>query len=260
MVVPFKGAADAKSRLSGSLDDGERAAIALAFLVDTVSAVRGVPAVSCVVVVSNQPGLAADLAAGQATDRTDVLTLVVADPGGGINAAVASGLAHARAAAPEAFAAAITGDLAALRPTDLAEAFALAEAAATSARAQVLNARTGSNTGTGSEQVHTQLAFVPDREGSGTTMVAFVPGAHAQTHFGVGSAAAHAAAGYRPLAVPVESSLRLDIDDADDLERARLLGVGDATRAVLEQRVRPRSSDPATPPAHAPGAGRGRAR
>lgn len=260
MVVPFKGAADAKSRLSGSLDDPERAAIALAFLVDTVSAVRRVPAVSCVVVVSNQPGLAADLAVGQATDRTDVRTLVVADPGGGINVAVASGLAHAREAAPEAFTAAITGDLAALRPADLAQAFALAEAAATSTGAQVLNTRTGSNTGRSSEPVHAQLSFVPDREGSGTTMVAFAPGAHAPTHFGIGSAAAHTSAGYLALAVPAGSSLRLDIDDADDLERARLLGLGDATRAVLEQRVRPRSSDPATRPADAPGAGRGRAR
>ncbi len=131
VVVPFKGAADAKSRLSGSLADDERAALALAFLVDTVSAVSRVPAVSSVIVVSNQPGLAANLAAvfGQAPGRSDVEAHVIADPGGGINAAVATGLAHARAAAPDAFAAAITGDLAALRPTDLAQAFALAEAA-----------------------------------------------------------------------------------------------------------------------------------
>ena len=63
VVVPFKGAADAKSRLSGSLGDDERAALALAFLVDTVNAVTRVPSVSSVIVVSNQPGLAADLAA-----------------------------------------------------------------------------------------------------------------------------------------------------------------------------------------------------
>ncbi len=127
-------------------------------------------------------------------------------------------------------------------------------------RAQVLNTRTGWNTGTSSEPVHALLAFVADREGSGTTMVAFAPGADAATHFGIGSSAAHAAAGYRPLAVPTESSLRLDIDDADDLERARLLGLGEASRAVLARRVTPRSSDPATRPAPAPGGGRGRAR
>ncbi len=61
MVVPFKGAADAKSRLSGTVADDERAALALAFLVDTVSAVARVPAVSSVIVVSNQPGLAGTL-------------------------------------------------------------------------------------------------------------------------------------------------------------------------------------------------------
>jgi 2-phospho-L-lactate guanylyltransferase len=234
VVVPFKGSADAKSRLSGSFDSAERAAIALAFLVDTVSAVSRVRAVSSVIVVSNQPGLAAHLAAsvGRAPGRADVETRVITDPGGGINAAVASGLAHARAVAPDAFVAAVTGDLAALRPPDLAEVFALSEAAST----------TG-----------TTLTFVPDREGSGTTMVAFAPGANAPTRFGMGSCGAHAAAGYRPLAVSAESSLRLDIDDTDDLEQARLLGLGEATRAVLERRVTPRSSDPATRPAHAPG-------
>ncbi len=239
VVVPFKGAADAKSRLSESFDGTERAAIALAFVVDTVSAVSRAPAVSSVIVVSNQPGLAEHLAAahltaaaGHAPGSAGMEARVIADPGGGINAAVAAGLAHARAAAPDAFAAAITGDLAALRPADLAQAFALAEAAATAGA---------------------QLAFVPDREGSGTTMVAFAPGAVSPTHFGIGSCAAHTAAGYRPLAVPAESSLRLDIDDADDLERARLLGLGEATLAVLARRVTPRSSDPATRPAHAPG-------
>ena len=240
MVVPFKGAADAKSRLSGSFDDSTRAALALSFLVDTVSAVRAVPGVSSVLVVSNEPGLAGDLAAaGEASGRADVETRVIADPGGGINAAVAAGLALARASAPGTWAAALTGDLAALRPTDLGQALALAEAAAS----------------TGAPRT-----FVPDREGSGTTMVAFAPGADSPTRFGVGSSAAHASAGYRQLAVPAGSSLRLDIDDADDLERARLLGLGAATRAVLEPRVTPRSSDPATPPAPAPGAGRGRAR
>jgi 2-phospho-L-lactate guanylyltransferase len=241
VVVPFKGAADAKSRLSGSLGDDERAALALAFLADTVSAVSRVPSVLSVIVVSNQPGLAANLAAsvGQAPGRADMETRVIPDPGGGINAAVAVGLAHARAAIPDTFVAALTGDLAALRAADLAQAFALAEAAAATGAVR---------------------AFVPDREGSGTTMVAFAPGTLAPTHFGIGSCAAHRAAGYRSLAVPTESSLRLDIDHPDDLERARLLGLGEATRAALEERVTPRSSDPARRPAHAPGAGRGRAR
>jgi 2-phospho-L-lactate guanylyltransferase len=229
VVIPFKGAADAKSRLSGSLADDERAAIALAFLIDTVSAVRAVPALSSVIVVSNQPELAARLAATAAGDAD---ARVIPDPGGGINAAVAAGLAHARASEPEAFTAAITGDLAALRPADLARAFELAE----------LEAACG-----------TGLTFVPDRAGSGTTMVAFAPTADSPTHFGIGSSAAHASAGFRALAIPPESSLRLDIDDADDLERARLLGLGAATRAVLERRVRPRSSGPATRPASSPG-------
>ena len=233
VVVPFKGVADAKSRLSASFDSARRAELALAFLVDTVSAACAVPAVSSVFVVSNEPELAAHLAAaGWAAGRADVETRVIADPGGGINAAVASGIALARASAADAWAAALTGDLAALHPSDLAQAFALAEAAG--------------STGAPS-------TFVPDREGSGTTMVAFAQGVVSPTHFGIGSAAAHTTAGFRPLAIPAESSLRLDIDEADDLERARLLGLGAATLAALDRRVRPRSSDPATRPASAPG-------
>lgn len=228
--MPFKGGADAKSRLSGSLDVAERAAIALAFLVDTVSAVRAVPEVSSVFVVSNQPGLAAELAATVGRDGAE--THVLVDPGGGINVAVAAGLARARQAAPGDFAAAVLGDLAALRPADLADAFALAEAAAA---------------------IGPPLAFVPDREGSGTSMVTFAPDAGAATHFGIGSSAAHEAAGYRPLPVPADSSLRLDIDDADDLARADRLGLGRATRAVLERWLTPRSRGPATRPASAPG-------
>ncbi len=79
VVVPFKGAADAKSRLSGSVGDDERAALALAFLVDTVNAVTRVPSVSNVIVVSNQPGLAARLRAGRRLS-VDVQTQVIADP------------------------------------------------------------------------------------------------------------------------------------------------------------------------------------
>ena len=185
---------------------------------------------------------------------------MIADPGGGINAAVAAGLAHARAAAPEAFAAALTGDLAALRPADLAQAFALAEAAATSAGAQVLNARTGSNRA--EFRTCARAARVRARPRGFRNHDGRVRAGRRRS-----DAFRHRVVPQRTrpratvaLAVPAESSLRLDIDDADDLERARLLGLGDATRAVLARRVTPRSSDPATRPAHAPGAGRGRAR
>jgi len=52
------------------------------------------------------------------------------------------------------------------------------------------------------------------------------------SHFGARSRAAHAAAGIDEITLDV-SSLRRDVDTADDLAAARLFGVGPRTNAVL---------------------------
>ncbi len=71
--------------------------------------------------------------------------------------------------------------------------------------------------------------FVPDASGAGTTLLF---GRGLRPHFGAGSAAAHAATGYRRLDLP-ECGLTVDVDTSADLARAVTLGVGPHTSAVL---------------------------
>jgi len=71
--------------------------------------------------------------------------------------------------------------------------------------------------------------FVPDRAGTGTTMLF---GADPAPQFGPGSAARHEAAGIPRIALP-ECGLTVDVDTAQDLQIARGLGLGRHTAAVL---------------------------
>jgi 2-phospho-L-lactate/phosphoenolpyruvate guanylyltransferase len=130
--------------------------------------------------------------------------LVQAQPG--LNAALAEGAEHAASSWPADGIAALVGDLPALRPGELAAALAAAAA----------HPRT----------------FVPDAAGTGTTMLAALPGTALAPAFGVGSAARHALS-----ATPLEAGpgLRQDVDTADDLRAAADLGVGPATAAALDR-------------------------
>ena len=122
----------------------------------------------------------------------------------GLNAALVEAAAHAAATWPDDGVAALLGDLPALRPADLAAALAAA----------ALHPR----------------AFVPDAEGTGTTLLATRPGVPLDPAFGTGSAARHAAAAVRLRAAP---GLRRDVDTAAELAEAYALGVGPATSALL---------------------------
>jgi 2-phospho-L-lactate guanylyltransferase len=64
------------------------------------------------------------------------------------------------------------------------------------------------------------MAVVADRQGTGTTLLAAQRPALLDPHYGVGSFAAHVAAGAVPLAVPGDSGLRRDVDVLDDLRDA----------------------------------------
>jgi len=77
------------------------------------------------------------------------------------------------------------------------------------------------------------FAFVADRDGTGTTAVTVAPGATASTRFGANSRALHAAAGFVELAVPTDSTVRLDVDDPAGLDAARGL-LGEASRRVVD--------------------------
>jgi len=199
VVVPVKGGPGAKSRLAGSLDGGARRALADALALDTLDAVLATPSVSCVVVVTSE----ARFVPAAADDGPRVVH--VDDPGRGLSAAVRAGID----AVSQGPCAVLLGDLPALRPADLEAALANA--------------------------TPHERAFVPDADGTGTTLLTGrTPGA-LRPRFGTGSADAHAAEGH--VRLDAGASLRRDVDTAADLEAAVALGVGRRTAAFLATRV-----------------------
>lgn len=196
LVVPVKRLPLAKTRLS-SYGDATRQALALAFALDVVAAALATPEVGEVLVVTDDGKVAH---AAQAVGAR-----VVADtPDAGLNAALAYG---ASLLAPALGAAALSADLPALRPADLAAALGSVPAAG--------------------------RGFVVDRAGSGTTLLAAAPGMALTPAYGPGSRAVHLGSG--AVELPGGPGLRLDVDTPDDLAAAVRLGVGPATAGVLRR-------------------------
>jgi 2-phospho-L-lactate/phosphoenolpyruvate guanylyltransferase len=199
LVVPVKVLAQAKSRLIGLPGTG-RAELALAMAADTVAAAVAAPAVRTVLVITDDTTVGAEMARLGA--------LVLADePAAGLNEALTFGAGYARAQWPERGVAGLAGDLPALRPGELTTALG-----AVGPRGP---------------------AFVPDADGTGTTLYAAAPGTSFEPLFGEASASRHRAAGVQQLQVPVSAGLRRDVDTADDLRRAAAIGLGPRTTAVL---------------------------
>lgn len=196
VVVPVKPAADGKTRLAGVLSASAREGLVRAMALDTIAAAVATPEVHRVVVVTADEPLRSLLAG--TVDLVD-------EPGGGLNGAVRAGID--RAVGRGEGVAVLLGDLPALRPDDLADVLSMASA-------------------------H-ERAFVADADGTGTTLLAGLPGVVLDPAFGSGSAAAHELAGHVRLAVAATSTVRRDVDVPDDLIEVARLGVGPATRAVL---------------------------
>jgi 2-phospho-L-lactate guanylyltransferase len=155
--------------------------------------------VASVVVVTDDPAAAGVVARLGARTVAD-------EPDRGLNPA----LAHGARAAGGGPVAALSSDLPALRPEELAAA--LAEA--------VRQAAGG-----------TPRSFVADAAGTGTTLLAAATGP-LDPRFGPGSAAAHAASG----AVRLTGGwpgLERDVDTPEDLAAAGRLGLGPHTGAVV---------------------------
>ncbi|WP_344253994.1 2-phospho-L-lactate guanylyltransferase [Terrabacter carboxydivorans] len=129
---------------------------------------------------------------------------VVPDPGGGLNDAIRAGM---RVAGSGAHVAALLGDLPALDASSLRRALEVAGLQGES--------------------------FVPDADGTGTVLRC---GQDFTPRFGAASASRHEADGALRLELPLPR-LRTDVDDARSLSRARRLGLGAATRAVLHHRA-----------------------
>jgi 2-phospho-L-lactate guanylyltransferase len=193
LVVPVKTLTRAKSRLTGYPDDVRRA-LATAFALDALAAATSGPAVGSVAVVTDEPDVAGLV--------RDIGCDVLPDEGAGdLNRALQRAVL---ALGPSGPGAAMLGDLPCLLPEDLEQAL-------------------------GSVQ---DKGFVADAEGTGTTLVAVRDPASFVTHFGAGSRAGHVAAGIEEITLEL-TSLRRDVDTADDLAAARMLGVGPRTGAVL---------------------------
>jgi 2-phospho-L-lactate guanylyltransferase len=127
-------------------------------------------------------------------------------PAAGLNEALTYGAAYADEHWPERGRAGLAGDLPAIRPGELAAALATA-------------ARLGS-------------AFVPDADGTGTTLYAAAPGTPFRPRFGLGSRDAHLAGGAAEVRDGI-TGLRRDVDTAGDLRLARHIGLGPHTAALL---------------------------
>ncbi|MDJ1132517.1 2-phospho-L-lactate guanylyltransferase [Streptomyces iconiensis] len=205
LVVPLKPLIRAKSRLADAATGTTRPGLALAFAQDTVRAALACPAVSGVVVVTDDELAAQELAALGARTVPDA-------PGGGLNAALVHGEATVRAADPLAAVAALNADLPALRPAELE---------------RVLNTA-----------VRFPRAFLPDAAEIGTTLLSALPENPLLPAFGGPSRARHRASGAAEIGISGVPSVRQDVDTGDDLRAAGELGLGAFTSALLAGPVR----------------------
>jgi 2-phospho-L-lactate guanylyltransferase len=204
VVVPVKVLARAKSRIA-PLAGSRRAELALAMVADTVGAVVASPVGERVIVVTDDPVAARELAAVGATIRPD-------EPSAGLNEALVFGAACAARLWPGSGVAALSGDLPALRPDEISVALRAAAS--------------------------WPEAFVPDLPGSGTTLYAARPGAGFRPAFGPDSRLRHASQGAAELLLPGIAGLRRDVDTAQDLRDAARLGLGARTSAVAADLLR----------------------
>ena len=214
-VVPVKGSAGAKTRL-GALPETfpARGELAEAFALDTVAALLASAMVQQVLVVTADPVAAAPLAALGAHIVPEVPQASAPEPGGldapprdPLNAAIIEGIRVAHERHPLSNVAVLTGDLPALTVSDV-------ETTLTAASAH-------------------DLAMVADEEGSGTTTLLARAGLPMTPRFGLGSRAAHEAAGHVPLDLPASASIRRDVDTVDNLAEVLRRGVGAHTSALI---------------------------
>ncbi len=201
-VIALKPTEQAKSRL-GSLPDPLRRRLAWAMALDTLRVVTAVAA--RVVVVSDQPGLAAALRC------YDLYPQVIAESGrAGLNAALTDGAEHLQAlGSPSVFA--CVGDLPALSDSSLRRVLATA--------------------------ARFPRSYLADATGVGTTML-FSTAGPLDPRFQGASANAHLSSGAVPLSddllgLPVPDARR-DVDSQTDLFEAFHLGIGGATGSLFD--------------------------
>jgi 2-phospho-L-lactate/phosphoenolpyruvate guanylyltransferase len=193
-LLPVKPPGLGKSRLR----DLPRDELAAAFATDTASACLSAPSVREVLVVTDDAAFASSLSALGCAAVPDGVS-------GDLNASLVLAALEAGRRWPSLVPVALCADLPCLTSADLEEALA---------------------------QKPGRPRYVADVAGEGTTLYT-APLEEFAPRFGFRSAALHAEVG----AWPVEGelpSLRLDVDDPDDLDAAVALGLGAHTASVVE--------------------------
>jgi 2-phospho-L-lactate/phosphoenolpyruvate guanylyltransferase len=211
-VLPVKSFAKAKQRLGDAVGGSDREQLAAAMVGDVLAALRQVPGIDEVIVVTAEPLAAREAEkAGQAVVDDPEERGQSAAANRGIDAALARGADRALL---------VPGDCPAIDPDELG---------------RLLDRATQ----------EPSVVIVPDRHGSGTNALLLTPPGAVAPSFGTGSFARHAARAHAAGAtvkVCDLPSLGLDVDTPDDL--AALRSALDArpqaagrTRAVLERLV-----------------------
>jgi 2-phospho-L-lactate guanylyltransferase len=193
VLIPAKALPAAKSRLRAASASGTaHDALVRAIRADTYAAAAAAGSVARAVLVLDHD------------DDEDSARIVFTQSRPGLNAGLAEAADYAARRWPTDAIAALVADLPALRAEELDAALAAAVA-------------------------HPR-SYVPDRQGTGTTLLTAVPGQPLRPAFGPGSAARHRAGAVRLDAGP---GLRCDVDSPADLRAALSLGVGTATSDSL---------------------------
>jgi 2-phospho-L-lactate guanylyltransferase len=199
VLIPVKTLEESKSRLAGATQSASRhPELVRALQFDTIAAVVAAAAtddtIAAIYLVADEP-----------PSPLPIGVSVLADPGGGLNRALAGAAADIAAQHPQDGIAAMVADLPALRPEELLAALSDASAF--------------------------DRAFVRDRSGTGTTTLTAGPGQPLNPLFGDGSANRHRDSG--AVEVPAGPSLRADVDTAADLQQCLVLGVGEHTADLV---------------------------
>jgi 2-phospho-L-lactate guanylyltransferase len=210
-VLPVKTFGRAKQRLGGALGGPERVTLAAAMVEDVLAALRAVPGLDGVIVVTREPGAVATARAAGAA--------VVDDPAeAGHSQAAQLGVATALARGAERVLL-VPGDCPALDPAEVG-ALLERDAAAGATRRAVI---------------------VSDRHGTGTNALLLTPPDLMAPSFGPGSLARHEGRAHGARAtvrIAALRSLELDVDTPRDLAALRdalteLPGAAPRTRALL---------------------------
>ena len=200
VIIAVKRLAAAKTRLSPVFSADTREQVVLAMLIDTITAARAVSAVASITVVTPDDTAAAAARELGAEVLFDATPPTAPDP---LNTAVR--FAWSAVSKRTANTVVLQGDLPALQTDELTDAAAQARG-------------------------H-RRSFVPDRPGTGTAAL-FAFGVPLDPLLGRDSARLHRDSGAVEL-TGAWPGLRCDIDTIDDLEAARLLGVGAATTRAI---------------------------